>query len=63
MDILATNLLGRALFADAIHGPADSNLARFAFLDPRAREFYPDWDETKLIFVYRGIIQYNNTLL
>ena len=44
MDILATNHLGRALFAEVFDGPA--NLARYAFLDPRAREFYPDWDSS-----------------
>jgi transcriptional regulator with XRE-family HTH domain len=41
MDILATNHLGRVLFAGAFDGLP--NLARYAFLDPRAREFYPDW--------------------
>ncbi|GIF98944.1 helix-turn-helix domain-containing protein [Catellatospora citrea] len=43
MDILATNRLGRALFADAL-GTGDSfNLARYLFLDPRAQDFYPAW--------------------
>jgi transcriptional regulator with XRE-family HTH domain len=45
-DVLAHNLLFRALYApvfdDPVHPP---NLARFTFLDPRTRDFYPDWDE------------------
>ncbi|GIF45967.1 helix-turn-helix protein [Asanoa ferruginea] len=42
MDILATNRLGRALFADAIRG-GGFNLARYLFLDPRSQEFYREW--------------------
>lgn len=45
LDILAVNHLGRALYAPALDDPArPGNLARFNFLDPRARDFYPDWD-------------------
>ncbi|MGW7484709.1 MmyB family transcriptional regulator [Nonomuraea muscovyensis] len=41
-DLIAANLMGRALFAP--HFEADKpNLARFVFLDPRARDFYVDW--------------------
>ncbi|TMR98806.1 helix-turn-helix domain-containing protein [Nonomuraea basaltis] len=41
-DLIAANLMGRALFAP--HFEADKpNLARFIFLDPRARDFYVDW--------------------
>jgi hypothetical protein len=46
LDILAINPLGRALYApvfDDARRPA--NLARFNFLDPRARDFYPNWDD------------------
>jgi transcriptional regulator with XRE-family HTH domain len=52
-DLLATNELGRAFYApvigDATAGSRDvggrtPNLARFQFLDPAARDFYPDWD-------------------
>jgi len=46
MDILATNALGRALYSqhlDSPHRPVNS--ARFIFLDPRAPEFYVDWDK------------------
>ena len=46
LDILAINTLGRALYAPVFDDPArPANLARFNFLDPRARDFYPDWDD------------------
>src|SRR5690349_16780577 len=35
MDVLATNRLGRALFADALGTSGRFNLARYLFLDPR----------------------------
>ena len=45
LDILAANQLGYALYAPAFLDPARPvNLARFVFLDRRAREFYRDWD-------------------
>lgn len=41
-DLIASNLLGRALFAP--HFDADRpNLARFIFLDSRAHDYYADW--------------------
>ena len=44
-DILATNDLGRALYSPVIgDGGLTPNLARFQFLDPASRDFYPDWD-------------------
>ncbi|TPW76969.1 helix-turn-helix transcriptional regulator [Schumannella sp. 10F1B-5-1] len=44
-DLLATNLLGRAFYAPVIgDGGRVPNLARFQFLDPAARDFYPEWD-------------------
>jgi transcriptional regulator with XRE-family HTH domain len=45
-DLLATNLLGRALYADLYNDPAGTppNFARFTFLDSAAHRFYPDWD-------------------
>jgi transcriptional regulator with XRE-family HTH domain len=44
-DLIATNLLGRAFYAPVIgDGGRAPNLARFQFLDPVAREFYPDWE-------------------
>lgn len=45
LDILATNRLGRALYAPLFTGPPQPvNLARFVFLDPGARDFHPAWD-------------------
>ncbi|WP_188702164.1 helix-turn-helix transcriptional regulator [Microbacterium nanhaiense] len=44
-DVLATNALGRAFYSGIIgDGGRTPNLARFQFLDPASREFYPDWD-------------------
>ncbi|MGU3437655.1 helix-turn-helix transcriptional regulator [Actinomycetes bacterium M1A6_2h] len=44
-DLLATNELGKAFYAPIIgDGGRTPNLARFQFLDPLSREFYPDWD-------------------
>ncbi|MCB7137335.1 helix-turn-helix domain-containing protein [Cellulosimicrobium marinum] len=44
-DLLATNPLGRAFYSPVIgDGGRTPNLARFQFLDPAARDFYPDWD-------------------
>jgi hypothetical protein len=41
-DLIASNLMGRALFCQ--HFEAERpNLARFIFLDPRARDYYADW--------------------
>jgi transcriptional regulator with XRE-family HTH domain len=45
-DLLAANLLGRALYADIFNSHEQPpNHARFIFLDPRSRELYPDWWE------------------
>lgn len=56
LDILATNRLGRALYSplygdDDGDGDVDDtvgavNIARFQFLDPRGRAFFPDWEES-----------------
>jgi hypothetical protein len=47
LDILAANALGYALYSEVFVDPArPANLARFAFLDPRAKTFYADWDVT-----------------
>lgn len=44
-DLLLTNALGRAFYAPVIgDGGRIPNLARFQFLDPASRQFYPDWD-------------------
>lgn len=51
-DVLAANLLGRALYAEVFDSAAPKgrvtpgrlpNQARYIFLDPRAGDFYPDW--------------------
>jgi hypothetical protein len=45
MDILAANQLARVFYADVYATPGNqANLARFNFLDPASRRFYPDWD-------------------
>jgi hypothetical protein len=44
-DYLAANALGRALYAPVFESPEQpANSARFTFLDPAARNFYPDWE-------------------
>lgn len=43
MDILASNALGRAFYDQVFNGPSRGNLARFAFMDDRSRDFYPNW--------------------
>ena len=46
-DVLAANRLGRALYAPMYTDPTRPvNTARFAFLDPAAREFFADWERT-----------------
>jgi len=46
MDILAANELARAFYADVYATAGNQgNLARFNFLDPASRRFYPDWDQ------------------
>ncbi len=45
LDVLGANALGRAVFSELFVAPArPANFARFVFLEPRAREFYLDWD-------------------
>jgi transcriptional regulator with XRE-family HTH domain len=44
-DVIAFNALGRAFYSPLIgDGGRTPNLARFQFLDPASREFYPDWE-------------------
>ena len=44
-DLLAANLLGRAMFSDLYADPTGvPNFARFTFLDSAARRFYHDWN-------------------
>jgi transcriptional regulator with XRE-family HTH domain len=45
LDALATNRLGRAFYSHLFDGSGRPvNFARFIFLDPRATEFYADWE-------------------
>lgn len=45
-DLLAVNDLGLAFYSPVIgDGGRTPNLARFQFLDPAARDFYPDWEK------------------
>ncbi|MEU6748490.1 helix-turn-helix transcriptional regulator [Spirillospora sp. NPDC046719] len=48
LDILATNRLGRALYYPAFpeRDAQTANIARFQFLDPDGRDFFPDWEES-----------------
>ena len=58
LDILAANRLGRALYSplygdpfhgDPFHGDRAQepvNIARFQFLDPCGRDYFPDWEES-----------------
>jgi transcriptional regulator with XRE-family HTH domain len=46
-DVLATNALGRALYAPVFDSSIrPPNTARFFFLDPRAEQFWVDYDRT-----------------
>jgi transcriptional regulator with XRE-family HTH domain len=47
LDVLAANTLARALYADLFEDGGSTrapNHARYTFLDPRAADFYPDWN-------------------
>jgi transcriptional regulator with XRE-family HTH domain len=57
LDILDGNRLGYALYSEMFIGPARPvNTARFVFLDPRARDFYVDWERaaTDVVAVLRS---------
>jgi transcriptional regulator with XRE-family HTH domain len=57
LDILAGNQLGYALYSEMFVSPVRPvNSARFVFLDPRARDFYLDWDRaaTDVVAVLRS---------
>jgi transcriptional regulator with XRE-family HTH domain len=42
-DLVAANLMGRALYAPHFDTEGTPNIARFIFLDTRARDYYVDW--------------------
>ncbi|MEU5850157.1 helix-turn-helix domain-containing protein [Saccharopolyspora shandongensis] len=52
LDILGANALGRALYSPVFDSPTRTsevtppNIARFGFLDPAARDFFPDYEES-----------------
>jgi len=54
-DYIAANPLGRALYAPLFAEPTP-NSAKFAFLNPAAQEFFPDWDKNtqELVATLRG---------
>ena len=57
LDILHANALGQALYSEHFRDPIrPPNSVRFAFLDPRARAFYADWETTAhdLVAALRG---------
>lgn len=46
MDVIAANPLGRALYRPLLEdADGRGNTARFLFLSPAARNFFPDWEE------------------
>lgn len=54
-DLLAANALGRALYSplysskvspSTIGGPGEVNIARFTYLDPAAKDYFPEWEKT-----------------
>jgi transcriptional regulator with XRE-family HTH domain len=56
-DYLAANALGRPLYAPVFESPEPpANSARFTFLDPAARDFYPEWERlaTELVASLRS---------
>jgi transcriptional regulator with XRE-family HTH domain len=56
-DFRAANALGRALYAPVFASAAPNSL-RYAFLDPTAGDFYPDWDRVtqELVATLRGVV-------
>jgi transcriptional regulator with XRE-family HTH domain len=46
LDLIGANALARAFYAEVLDSPVKpANFARYCFLDPRAREFYPNWEQ------------------
>ncbi|MET0475755.1 MAG: helix-turn-helix transcriptional regulator [Mycobacterium sp.] len=45
-DVLAANRLSRTLYSEMYDDPVrPANLARFTFLNPRSKDFFPDWEK------------------
>lgn len=46
LDLIGTNALARALYVQILESPVKpTNFARYCFLDPRAQQFYPAWEQ------------------
>lgn len=45
MDVIAVNKLAAAYLDHVFESPGKGNLARFTFLDERARDFFSDWPQ------------------
>ncbi len=46
MDFVSANPLGRALYSPVLADPSNqNNTARFVFLNPDSRNFFPDWEQ------------------
>jgi transcriptional regulator with XRE-family HTH domain len=56
LDIVAANELGYALYSLHVAPGRPANTARFTFLDPRAVDFYLDWDHVadELVAILRS---------
>jgi transcriptional regulator with XRE-family HTH domain len=56
LDILTANQLGYALYSTYLAPNRPANTARFVFLDPRAEDFYFDWDHvaTEVVAILRS---------
>lgn len=57
LDILAANVLGRALYSELYDAPARPvNTARFVFLDPRAETTFVEWERvaTETVAILRS---------
>ena len=61
-DVLASNELGRALYMEMMAEPVTPpNSARFTFLNPKAREFFRDWERSAddIVAVLRSTVGRN----
>ncbi|MCX4097983.1 helix-turn-helix domain-containing protein [Nocardia sp. alder85J] len=69
MDFVAANERGRALYSDILASPIrPANTARFVFLDPAARAYYPEWEDVAADIVavlrsYAGRSPHNRALM
>ena len=57
LDIVGSNRLFRAVFSEAFLAPRrPPNFARFVFLEPGARDFYREWDDSayQVVALLRG---------